>query len=66
MENLQPALVQEPREQSIAQVSKFHGYGNENSTKWAKRFDAACLMNNWRSARQKDIARSFLDEPAFQ
>ncbi len=33
---------------------------------WAKRFDAACLTYNWRLARQKDIARSFLDGPAFQ
>ncbi len=64
--NLQPAPAQESRKQSIAQVPKFYGYRNENPTEWVKRFDAACLMNNWRSARQKDIARSFLDEPAFQ
>ncbi len=64
--NLQPAPVQAPREQSIAQVPKFHGYGNEDPTKWAKRFDAACLMNNWRLARQKNIAGSFLDRSVFQ
>jgi len=64
--NLQPALTQAPREQNIAQVSKFHGYGNEDPTEWAKRFDTACLTNNWRLARQKDIARSFFDRPAFQ
>ncbi len=28
--NLQPAPAQAPREQNIAQVSKFHGYGNED------------------------------------
>ena len=64
--NLQPAPVQAPREQNIAQVSKFHGYRNENPAEWAKRFDAACLTNNWRLNRQKDIAGSFLDGPAFQ
>jgi len=62
---MQPALAQNPREHNIAQVSKFHGYGNEDSTEWAKRFDAACLTNNWRPARQKDIVESFLDGPAF-
>src|SRR6266498_1705100 len=64
--NLQPALAQAPREQNIAQVPKFHGYGNEDPTEWAKRFDAACLTNNWRAARQKDIAESFLNRPTFQ
>ncbi len=34
--NLQLAPVQGPREQSIAQVSKFHRYGNEDPTEWAK------------------------------
>ena len=64
--NLQPAPAQAPREQNIAQVPKFHGYGNEDPAEWAKRFDAACLTNNWRLNRQKDIAGSFLDRPAFQ
>ncbi len=64
--NLQPAPAQAPREQNIAQVPKFHGYGNEDPAEWAKRFDAACLTNNWRAPRQKDIAGSFLDRPAFQ
>ena len=64
--NLQLALAQAPREQNIAQVPKFHGYGNEDPTEWAKRFDAACLTNNWRPARQKDIAESFFDRLAFQ
>ncbi len=64
--NLQPAPVQAPREHNIAQVPKFHGYGNEDPAEWAKRFDAACLTNNWRPNRQKDIAGSFLDRPAFQ
>src|SRR6266498_2415728 len=64
--NLQPAPVQAPREQNIAQVPKFHGYRNEDPAEWAKRFDATCLTNNWRLNRQKDIAGSFLDEPAFQ
>ena len=64
--NLQPAPAQTPREQNIVQVSKFHGYRNEDPTKWAKRFDAVCLTNNWRAARQKDIAGSFFDRPAFQ
>ena len=64
--NLQPAPAQAPREQNIAQVSKFHGYGNEDPAEWAKRFDATCLTNNWRPNRQKDIAGSFLDRPAFQ
>ena len=63
---MQPALAQIPREQNIAQVLKFHGYENEDPSKWAKRFDAACLTNNWRLAQQKDIAGSFLDRPAFQ
>ncbi len=65
LENLQPASAQALREQNIAQVSKFHGYGNEDPAEWAKRFDATCLMNNWRPNRQKDIAGSFLDRPAF-
>ncbi len=64
--NLQPALIQGLREQNIAQVSKFHGYRNENPTEWAKRFDVACLTNNWKAAKQKDIAGSFLDRSAFQ
>ncbi len=64
--NLQPAPVQAPREQNIAQVPKFYGYENEDLAEWAKRFDAACLTNNWRLNRQKDIAGSFLDRPAFQ
>jgi len=64
--NLQPAPAQAPREQNIAQVPKFHRYGNENPSEWAKRFDAACLTNNWRLNRQKDITGSFLDGPAFQ
>jgi len=64
--NLQPAPAQAPREQNIAQVPKFHGYGNEDPAEWAKRFDAACLTNNWRPNRQKDIAESFLDRLAFQ
>ncbi len=66
LENLQLASAQAPRKQNIAQVPKFHGYGNEDPAKWAKRFDAACLTNNWRLNRQKDIAESFLDRPAFQ
>ncbi len=49
--NLQPASAQASREQNIAQVPKFHEYGNEDPTKWAKRFNAACLTNNWRAAR---------------
>ncbi len=44
--NLQLALVQGPKEQNIAQVSKFNGYGNENPTEWAKRFNAICFTNN--------------------
>jgi len=64
--NLQLAPAQAPKEQNIAQVPKFHGYGNENPAEWAKRFDAACLTNNWRANRQKNIAGSFLDRPAFQ
>ncbi len=60
--NLQPGS----RKQNITQVPKFHGYRNEDSAEWAKRFDTACLTNNWRAARQKDIAESFLDRPAFQ
>src|SRR6266498_3955140 len=64
--NLQLAPVQAPREQNIAQVPKFHGYGNEDPAEWVKRFNAACLTNNWRPNRQKDIARSFLDGLAFQ
>ena len=44
--NMQPAPAQALREQNIAQVLKFHGYGNENPSEWAKRFDAACLTNN--------------------
>jgi len=63
---LQSAPVQASRKQNIAQVPKFHGYGNEDLTEWAKGFDAACLTNNWRAARQKNIAESFLDRPAFQ
>ena len=66
LENLQPAPAQALREQNIAQVPKFHGYGNEDPAEWAKRFDAACLTNNWRPNRQKDIAGSFLDRSAFQ
>ena len=66
LENLQPAPAQGPKEQSIAQVLKFHRYGNENPTEWAKKFDAACLTNNQKAARQKDIVESFLDRPAFQ
>ncbi len=46
LENLQPASAQALKEQNIAQVPKFHGYENEDPTKWAKRFDAACLTNN--------------------
>ena len=49
--NLQLVPAQALREQNIAQILKFHGYGNEDPTKWAKRFDAACLINNWRPAR---------------
>ena len=49
--NLQLALAQALREQNIAQVSKFHGYRNKNPTEWAKRFDVACLTNNWRPTR---------------
>ena len=64
--NMQPALAQASREQNIAQVSKFHGYGNEDLAEWAKRFDAVCLTNNWRPNRQKDITGSFLNGPAFQ
>ncbi len=30
LRNLQPAPAQVPREQNIAQVPKFHGYGNED------------------------------------
>jgi len=47
-------------------VLKFHGYENEDPTEWVKRFDTVYLTNNWRATRQKDIAESFLDEPAFQ
>ncbi len=65
LENLQLAPAQAFREQNIAQVPKFHGYGNEDPTKWAKRFDVVCLTNNWRSVRQKDIAESFFNRPAF-
>src|SRR6266498_4996065 len=64
--NLQPAPAQASRKQNITQVPKFHGYENEDPTEWAKRFNAACLTNNWRAARQKDIAGSFFDRPAFQ
>ncbi len=46
LENLQPAPVQGPREQNITQVSKFHGYGNEDPAEWVKKFDTACLTNN--------------------
>jgi len=46
LRNLQPAPAQAPREHNIAQVPKFHGYGNKDPTEWAKRFDAACLTNN--------------------
>jgi len=46
LRNLQPAPVQAPRKQNIAQIPKFHGYGNEDSTEWVKRFDTACLTNN--------------------
>ena len=63
---MQPASAPAPREQSIAQIPKFYGYGNEDLTEWAKRFDATCLTNNWRPARQKDIAGSFCDRLAFQ
>ena len=63
--NMQPTPVQGPREQNITQVPKFHGYRNEDPAKWAKRFDAAYLTNNWKAARQKNIAGSFLDRPAF-
>ncbi len=63
--NLQSVPVQGPRKQSITQIPKFHGYENEDLTEWAKRFDVACLTNNWRAARQKDIAESFLDGSAF-
>ncbi len=63
---MQPASAQASREQNIAQVPKFHEYGNEDPTEWAKRFDVACLTNNWRAARQKDIAGSFFDGSAFQ
>ncbi len=48
---MQSAPVQGPRKQNIVQVPKFHGYGNENPTEWAKRFDITCLTNNWRVAR---------------
>ncbi len=64
--NLQPASAPAPKEQNIAQVPKFHDYRNEDPAEWAKRFDATCLTNNWRLNRQKDIAGSFLDGPAFQ
>ena len=64
--NLQSASAQAPREQNIAQIPKFHGYGNEDLTEWAKRFDVICLTNNWRAARQKDIVESFFDRLAFQ
>src|SRR6266498_3378757 len=64
--NLQPAPAQASREQNIAQVLKFHGYENKDPSEWAKRFDAACLTNNWRPNKQKDIAESFLDGSVFQ
>ncbi len=48
LRNMQPASAQALRKQNIAQVPKFHGYGNKDSAEWAKRFDAACLTNNWR------------------
>ncbi len=64
--NLQPVPAQASREQNISQMPKFYGYENENPTKWAKRFDTTCLTNNWRAARQRNIAESFLNRPAFQ
>ena len=64
--NMQPAPVLGLKEQNIAQVSKFYGYGNKDPAEWVKRFDTTYLTNNWQAAQQKNIARSFLDEPAFQ
>ncbi len=49
--NMQSASGQGSREQNIAQVPKFHRYENKDPAKWAKRFDVACLTNNWRAAR---------------
>jgi len=45
--NIQPASANVSRKQNIAQVPKFNGYGNENLAEWTKRFDVACLTNNW-------------------
>ncbi len=63
--NIQSTLVNRFRKQNIAQVTKFNGYGNKDPAKWVKRFDAACLTNNWIANWQKDIARSFLNKSAF-
>ncbi len=65
IENMQPASANRPKEQNIVQVFKFNGYGNEDLTEWAKRFDIACLTNNWPANCQKNIAGSFLDRLAF-
>ena len=62
---MQPALANRPKKQNITQISKFHGYRNENPVEWAKRFNAICLTNNWIANWQKDIAGSFLDGPAL-
>ena len=43
---MQSASVPRLREQNIAQVPKFHAYGNEDPAKWAKRFDVTYLTNN--------------------
>ncbi len=64
--NIQLASANVPREQNITQVSKFNGYGNEDPAEWTKRFNMICLTNNWQANRQKNIARSFLNESAFQ
>ena len=44
---MQLASVNALQEQNITQVSKFNEYENEDLAEWAKRFDAACLTNNW-------------------
>ncbi len=50
IENMQPVSPQGPQKQNITQIPKFHRYRNKDPTEWVKRFDAACLINNWRVA----------------
>ncbi len=49
--NIQPTSANKIRKQSIVQISKFRGYGNEDLAEWAKRFDVTYLINNWRANR---------------